>query len=55
MIFGRVFDGGGCVVMDERRVVALSGVVVASTAGLARLMRQYLPEDGSVDDGGGDL
>lgn len=32
----------GCVWMDERRAVALFGAVAASTAGLARSMRQYL-------------
>ena len=32
----------GRVWMDTRRMVALSGVVVASTAGLARLVHQYL-------------
>jgi hypothetical protein len=34
--------GDGCMMMDARREVALSGAVVASTADLARLMRQYL-------------
>ena len=32
----------GSVWMDERRVVALFDVVVASMAGLARTVRQYL-------------
>ena len=32
----------GCGWMDERRVVELSGAMVASTAGLARSVRQYL-------------
>lgn len=37
--------GGGRVLMDERRMVKLSGVVLASSQwllGLARSMRQYL-------------
>ena len=34
--------GDGRVWMDTCRMVALSGAVVASTAGLARSMRQYL-------------
>jgi hypothetical protein len=31
-----------CGWMDERRAVALSGAMVASTADLARSLRQYL-------------
>ena len=31
-----------CVMMDARREVALSGVRVVSTMGLARSMRRYL-------------
>jgi hypothetical protein len=34
--------GDGCVWMDTCRLVALSGAVVASTAGLAMSVRQYL-------------
>lgn len=39
---GAAGPDGGCVVMDERRMVVLSSIAVASTAGLARSMRHYL-------------
>ena len=41
--------------MDMRRMVAMSGVVVASMAGLARLMQQYNTEDGLAAGGCGGL
>uniref|UniRef100_N1QWJ4 Mitochondrial uncoupling protein 3 n=1 Tax=Aegilops tauschii TaxID=37682 RepID=N1QWJ4_AEGTA len=42
--------------MDACRMVALSGVVVASTAvGLGKAYALIFPEDGTVEDGGGGL
>ena len=43
--------GGGRAWMDTCRMVALSGIVVASAAGLARLMQQYNTEDELVAGG----
>ena len=47
--------GDGRAWMDTHRMVALSGVVVASTASLARLMQQYNTEDGLAAGGDGGL
>jgi hypothetical protein len=33
---------GGCVMMDARRMEALSGVVVASMAGMTKIMRRFI-------------
>ena len=45
--------GEDCSMMDARRVVVLSGDMAASTASLARSVHLIIPEDGSVEDGGG--
>ena len=48
--------GDGRVLMDACRMVALSGVVVASTAvGLGKAYALICPEDGTAEDDGGGL
>jgi hypothetical protein len=33
---------GGCVMMDVRMMEALSGIVVASMAGMTKIMRRFI-------------
>ena len=47
--------GDGLMLMDARRTMALSGIVMASTTGLPRSMHYSCPEDGFVEDGGDDF
>ena len=44
-----------CVMVDARRVVVSSGAMVASTAGLARLVHQFCSEVGPVEYDDDDL